>query len=223
MPDKKEITRAGFGPRAAAFLADSLIAAIVLAFVRVPVFFASLFSGGALTARAFLFHYSFLDVLCWALTVLYFILLTYFTGSTLGKKLMRLRVEREDGEPLRLIDVIYRETVGRFLSGILCLGYFMVLADKDKRAFHDWLCATRVVYEGVTFRQREPKPAAAGSEAAAYSATSYSIPGGAAAAYSIPGGMASAYSIPGGEPGTRVIPDAAPDLSLPFPAEEPHE
>ncbi len=248
MLDNKEITRAGFGPRAAAFIADGLIVFLALLFVRLPVFFASMFTGDSLTGKAFLFHYSFLDVLCWVLTVLYFILLTYFTGSTLGKKLMRLRVEREDGEPLRLIDVIYRETVGRFLSGILCLGYFMILADRDKRAFHDWLCGTRVIYEGVAFRPREAKTAPAYSVPSAHVApdsapsgysvpgstpSGYSVPGSTSSGYSIPGSTPSGYSVPGSTPAapvlpdaapeTRVIPDAAPDLTRPFPAEEPIE
>ena len=65
---------------------------------------------------------------------------------------MLLRVEKEDGAPLPFIDALYRETVGRFLSGILCIGYLLTLADRDNRALHDRLCDTRVVYAGVRFR-----------------------------------------------------------------------
>lgn len=163
MPDK-ELTRAGFGPRAAAYIIDRALLLVALCVVRLPFGIAALFGANGLTAKSFLFRYSFLDVLCWLLAAAYFVLMTYYTGGTLGKKVMRLRVEKEDGSALGLVDTIYRETVGRFLSGILCLGYLLALADKKKRAFHDYLCDTRVVYDDVTFRARDggERPSAAG-------------------------------------------------------------
>lgn len=186
------MTRAGFGPRAAAYIIDRGILLTGLCLVRLPFGVASFFGAYGLTAKNFLFDHSFVDVLCWLLASAYFVLLTYFTGSTLGKKVMRLRVEKEDGSPLGLVDAIYRETVGRFLSGILCLGYLMALADRKKRAFHDYLCDTRVIYDEVAFRTRDGKeranaPApgwtpvseapAAEKTTAAPAATLYSIPG----------------------------------------------
>ena len=153
MPDK-EMTTAGFGPRAAAYIIDRALLLIALCIVRLPFGIAALFGADALTAKDFLFDHSLLDVLCWLVSAAYFVLLTWFGGATLGKKVMRLRVVRADGEPMRFVDVLYRETIGRFLSGIFCLGYIMVLADKENRAFHDWLCGTCVVYDGVTIPER---------------------------------------------------------------------
>ena len=192
MPDK-EMTRAGFGPRAAAYIIDRAIVFAALCVVRLPFGIAALFGAGGLTAKDFLFDHSFLDVLCWVLMSAYFVLLTWFGGSTLGKKVMRLRVCRADGEPMRFIDVLYRETVGRFLSGILCLGYFMVLVDKEQRGFHDWLCGTAVVYENdVNVAERKRKDPAASAwtpvggsaaqehpapEARASSLLGYTLPG----------------------------------------------
>ena len=158
MQNNMEITQVGFGPRAAAFLADRLLLWLALGMIRIPAFFDTLFGSGAFSGRAVLFQYSALDVVCYVLSAVYFVLMTYYTGGTLGKKLMRLRVIRADGEPLRFIDVLYRETVGRFLSGILYIGYIMVLADKDHRALHDRLCGTYVVYDGVTISRRPEKP-----------------------------------------------------------------
>lgn len=163
----KEATRASFGPRAAAYIIDRALLFAALLIVRGPAWLAALFGAGRLTARSFLFDHSALDVICWLLAAAYFVLMTYFTGGTLGKKVLRLQVEMADGSDLRFVDVIYRETVGRFLSGILCLGYLMALADREKRAFHDWLCGTRVVYAEVAFRAKEAKPAPA--EAAGWS------------------------------------------------------
>lgn len=186
MPDK-EVTRAGFGPRAAAYVIDRAIIFAALLLVRVPVWLVSLAGGDALTAKNFLFQYSFLDVLCWLLASAYLVLMTYYTGSTLGKKLMRLRVEKEDGAALGFVDALYRETVGRFLSGIACIGYLMVLADRKKRAFHDYLCDTRVVYDEVFFRVREEKtPAPDRAPAAEIRAPAPAYPG-----YSVPGETAA--------------------------------
>lgn len=180
MRDELTVTRAGFGPRAAAFVVDRLLVWLALLFVRLPAAIAGLFGGGGFASRAVLFQYSALDVICFLLSAAYFVLMTYYTGGTLGKKLMRLRVERSDGGPVRFIDILYRETAGRFLSGILFLGYLMVLADKENRAFHDWLCGTCVVYSDVKFRRKQT----GADTAAAYlpAAAEYSVPGQAVAA-----------------------------------------
>ena len=195
-------SHAGFGPRAAAYLIDLLIVNAALLIVRIPASVSSLINGTA--ARAFLFQYSALDVFCYLVTAAYFIALTYTTGSTLGKKIMRLRVFRSDGEELRFIDVLYRETVGRFLSGILFIGYFMVLADKENRSFHDWLCGTCVEYADVRFVKRVPKPLPA-----------YSVPG-EPTGYSMPGNAAPAS--PEAEPQN---PEGFSDAASPS-AEEEH-
>ena len=213
MPDK-ELTRAGFGPRAAAYIIDRVLLLIALAIVRAPFAVAALFGAGRLTAQNFIFDHSVLDVVCWLLASAYFVLLTWFGGATLGKMVMRLRVCREDGEDMRFIDVLYRETVGRFLSGILCLGYLMVLADKRKRGFHDWLCGTCVVYDGVRFRsaQKRVEPADCGwSEPGREAPAAGAIP--AAAGYAVP-----AYSLPGG----AVVPAGAESVEVSAP-EEPDE
>ena len=152
MLDKTDAIRAGFGPRAAAFVIDRLLLALALLVVRIP----ALFSGGG---TAILFRFTAVDVLTYVLVSVYFILLTYFTGSTLGKKIMGLRVEKEDGSKPSAVDVIYRETVGRYLSGILYLGYFMALADSRHRAFHDYICDTRVLYDGkIVHPQPQAEP-----------------------------------------------------------------
>ena len=150
----KEPTRAGFGVRAAAYIVDRAILLIPLLILRCV---CGALSFGTPAGGGLLFDHTGADVLCWALSAAYFVLLTYFCGATLGKKVFRLRVEKREGGALRFIDVLYRETVGRYLSSILCLGYLMVLADREHRAFHDWLCACAVVYDGTSFRVREDR------------------------------------------------------------------
>jgi len=78
--------------------------------------------------------------------------ITYFTwfvgyyGATPGKMTCGIMVINADGSPMG-----YAKAFGRycaeFLSGfILCIGYFMVGFDKEKRALHDRICKTRVIY-----------------------------------------------------------------------------
>lgn len=145
MQDKTEWIRAGFGPRAAAFLLDQLLVAVALLVIKLPAWLVRLYGGQPI--GDVLFSFSLLDVLCYVLLSAYFVLLTYITGSTLGKKVMGIKVAREAGDELRFVDVLYRETIGRYLSGVLFLGYFMALVDSRKRAFHDYLCETCVVYD----------------------------------------------------------------------------
>ena len=107
----------------------------------------STFLDGAGLDGNLLFQYTWKDVLLYLLGAAYFILCTYYTGTTVGKRLFQLRVVSEDGGKLSLTDVIYRETVGRFLCGIVMMaGYLMAGLDKEKRGLHDILCDTRVVY-----------------------------------------------------------------------------
>ena len=198
----KEVTRAGFGPRAAAYLIDRLLLLIGLACLKTLFYTAALMGASQLITKDFLFRFSALDVICWLASAAYFVLLTFFTGGTLGKKLMRLCVQREDGSPLRFIDTLYRETAGRFLSGILYLGYLMVLADRRHRAFHDWLCDTSIVYSDVTFRRRERT---AENEAGGASAPAYSIPGESAVTEAAAAGE-TIYAVPAPE---EAVPEAS--------------
>ncbi len=74
----------------------------------------------------------------------------YFTypwvrvGQTLGMRAWRLRVLREDGEPLA-----WRDAWWRFFAAILSLlpvglGYFWILVDPKRLAWHDRLSSTRL-------------------------------------------------------------------------------
>ena len=47
---------------------------------------------------------------------------------------------------MTFINVLYRETIGKYLSAIAFIGYFMIAIDDEKRGLHDRLCDTRVIY-----------------------------------------------------------------------------
>jgi len=75
---------------------------------------------------------------------------TYFIGrysATLGKMACQIKVVTPEGEP-----VSYARALGRYfgelVSGfMLLIGYIMAAFDDEKRALHDRICSTRVVYK----------------------------------------------------------------------------
>ena len=140
---------AGFWVRLAAYVIDSVIVAIGLLVVRLAWIGIGALISGTILDENVLFHYSLKDIVLYIFKVMYFALLTWCTGTTIGKRLMNLRVVPADrNEKLSFVDVLYRETVGRFLCEIsIWIGYIIVGIDKEKRGFHDMLCDTRVVYE----------------------------------------------------------------------------
>ncbi len=143
----KDVAYAGFWARLAAYLIDSVIVWAGLLVVRLVMFFVSSGMEGTILGGNLLFHYSLTDIVVYLAEVVYFILFTYHTGGTLGKRALNLRVVSADGGKLSLWDVVYRETIGRFLCAVtIGIGYLFVAADKEKRGLHDMLCDTRVIY-----------------------------------------------------------------------------
>lgn len=66
--------------------------------------------------------------------------------ATLGKMLMNIHIETTDGEKLSV-----NRAFARFLSSVVSLSFFglgiiMIAFTKEKIAFHDLICKTRVVY-----------------------------------------------------------------------------
>ena len=146
--NKDEVTYAGFWVRLAAYLIDSVIVFVGLLVVRLILL--GIMSAAKDTALGgnLLFQYNLKDIALYVMEALYFILFTYYTGTTIGKRLMNLKVVRADGEErLSLLNVIYRETVGRFLCSVICgIGYILAGIDGEKRGLHDILADTRVIY-----------------------------------------------------------------------------
>lgn len=138
---------AGFFVRLAAYIVDSIIVGAALLTVRFPLWILRLSDGNNILFRDIIFKYSITDILFYVLHVTYFILMTYFAGATLGKRLFHIRVVSSENRDFTFFEIVYRETVGRFLSSIiLYIGYLMVIVNGDKLGLHDILSDTRVVY-----------------------------------------------------------------------------
>lgn len=68
-------------------------------------------------------------------------------GATPGKMACGIKVVRPDGSP-----ITYMRAFGRYFGDmlsalVLYIGYIMVAFDDEKRALHDRICDTRVVYK----------------------------------------------------------------------------
>ena len=145
--NEEERVYAGFFVRLAAYLIDWLIVGAALLVIKIPMWILS-FAGGGFLMRDIIFRYSAYDILIYLLKVTYFVLLTYYTGATLGKKLMNIVVVSAEGRKPTFFEIVYRESVGKFLSGlIMCVGYIIIGPDKKKRGLHDHLADTCVIYQ----------------------------------------------------------------------------
>lgn len=82
------------------------------------------------------------------LIVLMGINLTLMTRSTtLGKLLLDMKiVNRKSGKNLGFVDMLFRETVGKMISGLFfMLGFIWIMIDNDNRGWHDMIFNSQVV------------------------------------------------------------------------------
>lgn len=71
----------------------------------------------------------------------------YWNGQTPGKKVMKIKIIREDGKKFDIMTGVLRY-VGYIISSIaLFLGYFWVIWDPKKQGWHDKIAGTVVVKE----------------------------------------------------------------------------
>lgn len=152
--ENNNAVNAGFFVRLIAYLVDWIIVGAALLVIRIPLWIVRMQSPNNFFVSPILFQFSLCDIVMYLAGAAYFILLTYYTGSTVGKKLLNLKVVTADGSRLTFGNVLYRETIGRYLSSLLFIGYIMVGASSEKRGLHDYLCDTKVSY---TCRM-EPQP-----------------------------------------------------------------
>lgn len=90
---------------------------------------------GALLGFALLIAY-----IIWALAL-------FARGSTPGKKVLGMRVIKENGRSAGFLTMLLREWIGKPISGmVLLLGYVWILIDQDNQGWHDKLMSTYVVH-----------------------------------------------------------------------------
>jgi uncharacterized RDD family membrane protein YckC len=143
-----EMRYAGFWIRVAAKIIDGLIIGVPLMIIFVIVMFFFMGTGPSSRENVLpgiitpLLQIAFLGV-----QMGYEIFFLGKYGATPGKMACSIKVVTADGGKIG-----YGRATGRFfsylLSGIICyIGYIIVAFDGQKRALHDYICNTRVVYK----------------------------------------------------------------------------
>jgi uncharacterized RDD family membrane protein YckC len=149
-----DFTLAGIGNRAYALVIDDIILGLILIiFLLVWASFAY-----------FLYQVINIDSLIdsktielWLvaiqLLIIFSIYVGYFTffetlwqGQTPGKRLVKIRVIREDGRPVRLPQATLRALL-RPLDDVFFLGMFLIIFNKSEKRLGDWLAGTLVIQE----------------------------------------------------------------------------
>ncbi|PIK29694.1 hypothetical protein CS954_17365 [Bacillus siamensis] len=147
---------AGFWIRFLAYVIDQIIIGIPIFIIQFAVTF--LFAAGVAAADPFMtenqFNISFLVfgvipilVSSFVISILYFSLLTASKmQGTLGKALLGLKVVNEDGGRVSIAQAFGRAFAYIISKVILYIGFIMG-AFGEKKALHDIMCSTRVVYK----------------------------------------------------------------------------
>ena len=140
---------ANLGSRIVAIIIDLIILSLVVVIIALPLgLLAGLSAIGNPTqlfaARiAFFVSFMVLNVLVW---LLYF---TYFegtSGQTLGKKIMGIKVVKENGDQPSFMDALIR-TILRIIDGIAfyLVGFIVILVSEKKQRLGDMAAGTIVV------------------------------------------------------------------------------
>jgi uncharacterized RDD family membrane protein YckC len=139
---------AGFWIRFLAYLLDSVIISLVMAVIWAPTIFITFraaTSGEAPGALAAILP--FLSFLLGTAAGLGYVLWFWATrGATPGKKMLGLRIVREDGEDPIGWGTAFMRLVGYMVSGfILYIGFLMIAFNPEKKGLHDMIAKTRVL------------------------------------------------------------------------------
>lgn len=139
---------AGFWVRFGARLIDGILLGVVQASLALAIFgtFGAEFMPSVMRSEPQSLRLSF-QFLSYAIGFLYEVLFLHYRGATLGKMALGLRVIRSNGESLGWGISIARYFMNFVSALILGIGYFMAGFDSEKRALHDRVCDTRVIYK----------------------------------------------------------------------------
>jgi len=127
------------GKRLGAYFLDLLVPIVALFLIFVVGAGAATGTEGGSGVGVFLGIVLFLGYIVWALML-------FAKGMTPGKKLLGMRVIKEDGTSAGFFTMLIREWIGKTISGLIfSLGFLWILFDHDKQGWHDKLMSTYVV------------------------------------------------------------------------------
>ncbi len=78
-----------------------------------------------------------------------YIFLVHSAGSTIGMKILRIKMLRENDQPIGLAVLVIRSVVSIFSALLFYLGFLWAIFDKKKQTWHDKAAQTVVVESGI--------------------------------------------------------------------------
>ena len=139
---------AGFWIRFVAYLIDSIIVTLLMAVIWAPsVFFTIRAATSAEGPGPLATILPFLSFLLGTAVALGYILWFWANrGATPGKKMLGLKIVREDGEDPIGWGTAFMRLVGYMVSGfVLYIGFLMIAFNAEKKGLHDMIAKTRVL------------------------------------------------------------------------------
>ena len=137
----QEVKYAGFWMRFWAYLLDLLVIGSLNGIVVYPIFRAL---GLSLNDANMFAPVSIVTAIIF---YAYFVLMTRFFGQTLGKMVFGLRVISLNEQSLSWGAIMFREWIGRFISGTIIILYVVVGFLPKKQGIHDLFADTTVIHE----------------------------------------------------------------------------
>lgn len=139
--DPAERQYAGFWIRVGAYLIDAIILGVINGVLQAPLLFLDPTSGTYLIAAGLV------GLLCLVVWVLYCIVpVGGKWQATLGKRICGIHLIDTAGKKVSPLKAFARYLSYSFSSLILGFGFFMIGWTKEKKALHDLICETRVIY-----------------------------------------------------------------------------
>jgi len=137
--------RAGFGIRLGAYLLDSLILMVIMVVLILPAGFAIQMIGRK--APGLMIPLSIgLYLLILVVSIGYLVVPWAKSGATPGKKILHLRIVRDDGQPQLGYGKALLRALGYMLSGMIFeIGFLMILFNAEKKGLHDMIAGTHVI------------------------------------------------------------------------------
>lgn len=87
-----------------------------------------------------------LNVLSLIVTVGYVVFYQSYTGQTIGKKVMGIKVVDAQGNKPSAVTFFLRDIIGKMVSWIILgIGFLMIVWDSKKQGLHDKIASTYVV------------------------------------------------------------------------------
>ena len=146
MDASSEPREAGFASRAFALGIDAVIVAVSISLATFALSSVSSLIHLSLEPRRDVWAAIAVSVGGVLFVVLYNVVCWTLTGRTPGKAIMGLRVELENGERVTLPKAFLRLAGYLLSTPLLGAGFFWVLVDDRRRAWHDHVAGTRVVH-----------------------------------------------------------------------------